>query len=331
MKAIVHDRYGSPDVLRLEDVDPPVPGDHDVLVRVRAASVNARDWHLMRGDPYLARVTGGFGIRRPKSKIRGTDFAGRVEAVGRAVTRLRPGDEVFGQAPGAFAEYACAPDDRVDRKPPDLTFEAAAALPTAGITALFGLRDVARLQPGQRILVNGASGGVGLFAVQLAKAYGAVVTAVCSTRNVELVGEQGADHVVDYTRDDFARAGQRHDVVLDLVGNRSLADLQRVLTPTGLLLLSGGGVSEGGSLVGPMGLILRAAMVRRFVRQRLVVLMPKENLEALVALRQLAESGSITPVIERTYPLAATADAIRCMEVEHARAKLVITVSESIS
>jgi NADPH:quinone reductase-like Zn-dependent oxidoreductase len=326
MKAITQDRYGSPDVLRLEDLDRPAPGDHEVLVRVHAASVNARDWHLMRGDPYLARVVGRLGVRAPRDRIRGTDFAGRVEAVGRAVTRLRPGDEVFGQASGAFAEYVCVPQDRVAPKPANLTFEEAAALPTAGITAVFGLREVADLRPGQRLLINGASGGVGLFAVQLAKARGADVTAVCSSRNADLVTAHGADRVIDYTRDDFARTDLRYDVVLDLVGNRSLADLRRVLTPTGLLLVSGGGVSNGGSLVGPMALMIKANALSRFVRQRLVVLIPKEDGEALEALRELAEAGALRPVVERTYPLAATADAIRHMEVEHVRSKLVITV-----
>jgi NADPH:quinone reductase-like Zn-dependent oxidoreductase len=326
VKAIVQDRYGSPDVLRLEDVDQPVPGDRDVLVRVHAASVNARDWHFMRGDPYLARLSGGMGVRRPSPRVRGTDFAGRVEAVGRAVTRLRPGDAVFGEFPEAFAEYDCAPEDVVEPKPANLTFEQAAAIPLAANTALVGLRDDARLQPGQRILINGASGGVGTFAVQLAKAFGAHVTAVCSTRNVELVGGLGADEVVDYTRDDFVRAGRRFDVVLDLVGNRSLRELRRVLTPEGALILSGGGVSKGGSLVGPMGLMSRAMLVSRFVRHRIVVLIAKPSQANLATLRELAGSGAMTPVIDRTYPLSATADAIRYLETEHARAKVVITV-----
>lgn len=326
MKAIVQDRYGSPEVLRLEDVDPPVPGDRDVLVRVHAASVNARDWHFMRGDPYLARLSAGMGARRPKPRVRGTDFAGRVEAVGPAVTRLRPGDEVFGESPEAFAELVCAPEDLVERKPANLTFEQAAATPLAANTALVGLRDDAHLQPGQRILINGASGGVGTFAVQLSKVYGAEVTAVCSSRNVELVAGLGADHIVDYTRDDFVRAGRRHDVVLDLVGNRSLAELRRVLTPEGTLVLSGGGVSKGGSLVGPMGLMSRALLVSRFVRHRIVVLVAKPGRANLATLRELAEAGKLTPVIDRSYPLTATADAIRYLETEHARAKVVITV-----
>ncbi|NUJ99692.1 NAD(P)-dependent alcohol dehydrogenase [Streptomyces lunaelactis] len=324
MKAIVQDRYGSPDVLELREVDKPVVADHEVLVRVRTAAVNARDWHLMRGDPYLARLVLGFG--RPKTKIRGTDFAGQVEAVGKDVNRFRPGDEVFGEADGAFAEYVCAPDDVVEPKPANLTFEQAAALPLAGNTALMGLRDLGRVQPGQTVLVNGASGGVGTFAVQIAKAFGAEVTGVCSTRNVDLVRSVGADHIVDYTREDFTRNGRPYDVVLDLVGNRSLAECRRALTPAGTLVLSGGGVSEGGSLVGPMGLILRGQALSRFVSQRLLVLTATPNKENLAALRELAESGKVTPVIDRTYPLREVPEAIRYLEVEHAHAKVVITV-----
>jgi NADPH:quinone reductase-like Zn-dependent oxidoreductase len=324
MKAIVQDRYGSPEVLELREVDKPVVADHEVLIRVHAAAVNARDWHVMRGDPYLARLVLGFG--RPKVKIRGTDFAGRVEAVGKDVKRFRPGDEVFGEADGAFAEYVCASDDVVEPKPASLTFEQAAVVPLAGNTALMGLRDLGGVQPGQKVLVNGASGGVGTFAVQIAKSFGAEVTGVCSTRNVDLVRSLGADHVIDYTREDFPRNGQRYDVVLDLVGNRSLTECRRALTPAGTLVLSGGGVSGGGSLVGPMGLILRGQALSRFVRHRLLVLTATPSKENLAALRELAESGKITPVIDRTYPLSEVPEAIRYLEVEHARAKVVITV-----
>jgi len=326
MKAIVQDRYGSPDVLRLTEVLRPEPGDSEVLVRVQAASVNAKDWHVMRGDPYIARLASGFGLRTPKTRTPGTDFAGRVEAVGPAVTRFKPGDEVFGDAPGTFAEYACAAEDRVERRPDNLTPEQAAAIPLAANTALIGLRDVARLEPGSSLLINGASGGVGTFAVQLAKAYGADVTAVCSTRNVDLVRSLGADHVIDYTREDFARGDRRYDVVLDLVGNRSLADLRRPLVPAGMLVLSGGGVSKGGSLIGPLGLMARGLALARFVRHRIVFLMAPISLANLTELKRLAESGTITPVIDRTYPLAQAPDAIRYVEVEHARAKVVVTV-----
>ncbi|NUT52303.1 MAG: NAD(P)-dependent alcohol dehydrogenase [Saccharothrix sp.] len=331
MKAIVQDRYGSSDLLRLEEVDTPTPGDDEVLVRVRAAAVNAADWHIMRGDPRLARLAmpAAFGWSGPKRKIRGRDVAGVVEAVGARVTRWRPGDEVFadlGFADGAFAEYVCAPADLVARKPAGLTFEQAAAIPTAGNTALIGVRDLGRVGEGQRVLVNGASGGVGTFAVQLAKSRGAEVTAVCRTRNVELLRSIGADHVVDYSTEDFAAGGRRYDVVFDLVGNRKLADLRRVLAPEGTLVLSGGGVSDGGSLVGPMGLGVAATLVGRFVRQRLVQLNVAPNRENLEELARLAEAGEVVPVIDRTYPLTEAPEAVRYLELEHARAKVVVTV-----
>ena len=324
MKAIVQDRYGSPGVLELREVDKPVVADDEVLVRVHAASVNARDWHIMRGDPYLARLVFGFG--GPRTKIRGSDFAGRVEAVGRNVKRFRPGDDVFGEADGAFAEYVCAPENVLEPKPAELSFEQAAAVPLAGNTALMGLRDLGGVQPGQRVLVNGASGGVGIFAVQIAKAFGAEVTGVCSTRNLELVRSTGADHVIDYTVEDFTQNGQRYDVVFDLVGNRSLTECRRALTPAGRLVLSGGGVSEGGSLIGPMGLILKGQVMSRFVRHRLLVLTATPSTENLAALRELAEAGKLAPVIDRTYPLSEVPEAIGYLEVEHARAKVVISV-----
>ena len=326
MKAIVQDRYGSPDVLRFADVDPPRPVGDQVLVRVHAAALNARDWHVLRGDPYIARPSADLGWRRPNERIRGTDFAGTVEAVGPAVTRFQPGDEVYGDAPGAFAEYVCAPEHRIESKPANLTFEQAAAMPLAANTALIGIRDVAKLQPGQEILINGASGGVGTFAVQLAKAYGANVTGVCSSRNLELVRSAGADELIDYTTTDFAREDRRYDVVLDLVGNRSLSDLRRVLKPGGLVVLSGGGVYKGGSLVGPMGLMIRGTLLSPFVGRRIVLLTAKTSQENLETLREFAEAGKVVPVIDRTYPLAATADAMRYLEGEHARAKVVVTV-----
>jgi NADPH:quinone reductase-like Zn-dependent oxidoreductase len=324
MKAIVHDRYGSPDVLRLADVDQPVPADNEVLVRVRAASVNARDWHTMRGDPYLARLT--FGLRGPKVRIRGTDFAGQVEAVGSGVTGFRPGDEVYGEAPGAFAQFVSVPEGVIGPKPASVSFEQAAAIPLAGNTALMGLRDLADTRPGRRVLINGASGGVGTFAVQLARSFGAHVTGVCSTRNIELVRSLGADHVIDYTRDDFTRDGHRYDVVFDLVGNRSLADLRRALTSTGTLILSGGGVSEGGSLVGPIGLVVKGQLLSRFVRHRVVTLSATPSAANLATLRDLVEAGSLTPIIDRTHTLSETAEAIRYIEEDHARAKVVLTV-----
>lgn len=324
MKAIVQDRYGSPDVLELREVDQPVAADNEVLVRVHAAAVNARDWHVMRGDPYLARMAMGFS--KPKMKIRGTDFAGRVEAIGLGVKRFRPGDEVYGEVDGAFAEYLCVTDDAVEPKPANLTFEQAAAVPLAGNTALMGLRDLGRVKPGQQVLVNGASGGVGTFAVQIAKSFGAEVTGVCSKRNVDLVRSIGADHAIDYTRQDFTSNGRRYDVVFDLVGNRSLTEFRRALTPAGTLILSGGGVSNGGSLIGPIGLIIKGQLLSRFVRHRLLTLTAKPSKENLATLRELAESGKVTPVIDQTYPLSKAPEAIRYLEVEHARAKVVITV-----
>ncbi|NUT54320.1 MAG: NAD(P)-dependent alcohol dehydrogenase [Saccharothrix sp.] len=328
MKAIVQHRYGSPDVLLLSEVDRPAPAAGEVLVRVRAATVNARDWHVMRGDPYLARLMPGvMGPRGPRVAIRGTDFAGVVEAVGAGVTRFRPGDEVYGEVDGAFAEYVCAPEDVVDRKPATLSFDQAAALPLAANTALMGLRDEGRVRAGQRVLVNGASGGVGTFAVQIGKWLGAEVTAVCGARNVDLVASLGADHVIDYRQDDFTRDEGRYDVVFDLVGNRTLTALRRALKAGGTLVLSGGGVSTGGSLVGPMGLILRAKSASAFIRaHRVRVLEARPSAANLATLRELAEAGTVVPVIDRAYPLAEVPDAIRYVEDEHARAKVAITV-----
>ncbi|MET9390431.1 NAD(P)-dependent alcohol dehydrogenase [Streptomyces sp. NPDC006624] len=325
MKAVVQDRYGSADTLEFREVDRPVPGAGEVLVRVHAASVNAYDWHFMRGDPLLGR--GMMGLRRPRNPVRGRDFAGRVEALGPGVTGLAPGDEVYGEADGTFAEFVCARTGELGPKPANLTFEQAAAVPLAANTALMALRDVALVRPGQSVLVNGASGGVGTFAVQLGKAFGAEVTAVCSARNAELVRSLGADRVVDYAREDFTRAGRRFDVVLDLVGNRSLGELRRALSPTGTLVLSGGGVYEGGSAVGPMGLFLKRRFLAPFARgQRWLEVSARQSTAHLATLRDLAESGKIAPVVERTYPLAEAAEAIRYLEVEHARAKVVVTV-----
>jgi NADPH:quinone reductase-like Zn-dependent oxidoreductase len=324
MKAIVQDRYGPPDVLRLEDVDVPAVGANDVLVGVRAASVNAADWHTMRGDPLLARFS--FGVRRPKARIRGHDIAGVVEAVGAEVTHVRPGDRVFadlGFAGGAFAEYACAPAELVETMPSGLEFEEAAALPLAGGTALQGVRDAGAVRPGHRVLINGASGGVGTFAVQIAVALGAEVTAVCSAANADLARSLGATQVVDYARE---QASGRYDLVLDLVGNRSLGELRRLVAPEGTLVLSGGGVFEGGSLFGPMGLFIKAAVASRVRRDRVVTLNTGPSRQTLAALRDLVESGQVRPVVERTYTLADVPEAIRRLEVEHARAKIVISV-----
>jgi NADPH:quinone reductase-like Zn-dependent oxidoreductase len=332
VKAIVQDRYGSPDVLSLTDVDRPLPAENELLVRIHAASVNAHDWHIMRGDPYLARLMlpAALGRRGPKHRIRGRDFAGQVVTVGAGVRGFKPGDEVYGDlgnADGAFAEYVCVPGNgAVEPKPANLSFEQAAALPLAAATALAGLRDLGQVQPGQQVLINGASGGVGTFAVQLSKALGAEVTGVCSTRNVDGVRSIGADHVLDYAQDDFTRQSRHFDVILDLVGNRSLTDCRRVLTPTGTLVLAGGGVWNGGNLIGPVGLIIRGQLLSRLVHHRLLVLSEAPGREHLATLRELCEAGKITPVIERTYPLREVPEAIRYLETEHARAKVVITV-----
>jgi NADPH:quinone reductase-like Zn-dependent oxidoreductase len=337
MKAIAQDRYGGPEVLEFRDVEKPTTGPSDVLVRVHAASVNARDWHIMRGDPYIVRLTTPalFGRTGPKMKVRGSDFSGRVESVGSAVTSFRPGDEVYGdvgEPDGAFAEYLVAPEHLVERKPQNLSFEQAAAVPVAGNTALMGVRDAGRLQAGQHLLINGASGGVGTFAIQLARVFGAEVTAVCSTRNADLVRALGADHVIDYTRDDFASGSVRYDVLFDLVGNRSLADCRRAVKPGGILVLSGGGTSHGGSLFGPMGHFIQAMVLSKFLsRPRLVILSTAPNRENLATLNGLLENGQVVPAIDRTYSLDQTREALRYVEVEHARAKVAISVDSATS
>ncbi len=327
MKAIVQDNYGGPERLRFEDVDIPVPGRGEVLIRVRAASLNAYDWHVMRGDPYLMRAA--MGLARPGRRIRGRDVAGEIADVGPDVTDFNKGDEVFADpshAQGAFAEYVCVPQRFVAPKPANLTFAESATLPLAAGTALVCLRD-SGLTSGQRILINGASGGVGTFAVQLAKAIGAEVTAVCSSRNTDLVAGLGADHVIDYTTGDFIKTPRRYDVLLDLVGNRRLRDLLGLLTPTGTLVLSGGGVSTGGSLIGPMPLFVRGKMLAPFLRgRRLIAPTPDPSRETLDELRHLTETGQVIPAIDRTFPLADAAAAIRYLETDHARAKVVLTV-----
>jgi NADPH:quinone reductase-like Zn-dependent oxidoreductase len=320
MKAIVQDGYGSPDVLRLKDIDRPRVGDGDVLVRVHAAALNAGDYFIMRGVPVLIRMT--MGLRRPRdSRVAGWDVAGLVEAVGSAVTRVRPGDEVFGacgQTGGAFAEYACLPANRLAPKPANLNFEQAAAVPVAGCTALRGLRDAGRLRAGQKVLINGASGGVGTFAVQIAKALGADVTGVCSTRNVDLVRSIGADHVVDYTQEDFTRSGPRYDLILDNVGSRSFSDYRRALAPQGTLVPNTGHAG--------MSYVIKAFVLSAFVRQQERPFVADTNTEDLVLLKDLVEAGKVTPVIDRTYPLSETPEAVGYVGLGHARGKVVITV-----
>ena len=331
MKAIAHDGYGPPDDLALRDVEMPRVEDSSVLLRVRAASVNPLDWHLMRGEPSFMRMMGG---KNPIGRIPGADVAGQVEAVGAKVTTLRPGDEVFGTCRGAFAEYARSDDKSLVKKPARLTWEQAAAIPIAGCTALQGLRDHGRLQPGQSVLINGAAGGVGTFAVQIAKVLGADVTGVCSTRNLELVRSLGADQVVDYTAEDFTRGDRRYDLILQVSGNRSRVQMRRALTPRGALVVIGGGTGreeedekgEGG-LLELVTLMLKGHLLSRFMRPRQLMFMARIRNADLNFIAGLIETGTLTPVIDRTYPLADAAEAVRYLETGHARGKVVVTVA----
>src|SRR3954454_8766312 len=326
VKAIVQERFGSPDVLQFVDTDQPAIGPADVLVRVHAAALNPYDWHIMRGDPYVARLMGAVGLTKPKPRIAGVDGAGRVEAVGANVRGLRPGDEVLGRFEGAFAEYARAEADLVVPKPARLTFEQAAALTMSGQTALRAIRDAGQVHAGQRVLVNGAAGGVGSFAVQIAAALGAEVTGVCSTRNVDLVRSVGAAHVIDYMNDDFTDGRTQYDVIHDNVGNQPLRRLRRALTPTGTLVTNAGG-SPRGQVFGPIGGILRVLAVNGFVRQRLRPLPDKWTREHLLAVIEFIEAGHVTPVVGRTYALADTAAGLRYLEEGHARGKVTVAVT----
>ncbi|MGH8776275.1 MAG: NAD(P)-dependent alcohol dehydrogenase [Jiangellaceae bacterium] len=323
MKAMVRDRNGSPDILRLEDVNMPVIGPDDVLVRVHAAGVDQGVWHIVTGLPYRVRVA-GYGVRRPKSRVAGMDIAGTVEAVGANVTRFKPGDEVFGTSDGSLAEYARASQDAVVRKPARLTFEQAAAVPVSACAALQGLRDRGEITEGQRVLVIGAGGGVGTFAVQLAKVFGAHVTGVCSTAKVDLVRSLGADDVVDYTREDFAARSRRYDLILDTAGNRPLSRLRRALTPEGTLVIIGAEV--GGRWLGGVDRQLRAALLSPFVGQRLRILLSKEGPADLELLGEMIKAGTVTPVVDRTFPLSEVPEAIRYLRDGKARGKVVITV-----
>jgi NADPH:quinone reductase-like Zn-dependent oxidoreductase len=325
MRAVVYCDYGTADVLRLEDVAKPVPGDDELLVRVHAAGVNPLDWHYMRGTPYVMRLSSG--LRKPKDTRVGVDYAGTVEAVGRNVTRFKPGDEVFGGRSGALAQYVAVRQDRaVALKPANVSFEQAGAVAIAATTALQGLRDAGRVQPGDKVLINGASGGVGTFAVQIAKAMGAEVTGVCSTRNVELVRSLGADHVIDYTRDDYSAGGQRYDVILDNVGNRSLSENRRVLAPEGRYVLIGGGGPDDGHWIGPFVKPIQAALMSPFVSQDMGMLLAKLSNEDVNRLAELMRSGAVTPVIDRRYRLQEAAEAIRYLEQGRARGKVVVTM-----
>jgi NADPH:quinone reductase-like Zn-dependent oxidoreductase len=321
MKAVVQEEYGSPDKLELRDVDKPEVGDDGVLVRVRAAAVNALDWRVMRGLPYIVRISEG--RRRPENPIRGIDLAGHVEAVGKNVTEFKPGDEVFGERPRAFAEYILGKEEHFAHKPASITFEQASTLGCAGLTALQGLRDKAQVKPGQKVLINGAAGGVGTFSVQIAKSFGADVTAVCHTHNVEMVRSIGAARVIDYTQEDFTKTKERYDVVFDNVGNRSLRRLRRILTPSGTLVFVG---APHFRFVAPLFRILGAVVVSRFSKQKLLPFLATHSKDDLLVLKELVESGSVTPVIDRTYPLSEVPEAIRYLEKGHARGKVVITV-----
>lgn len=323
MKAMVHRCYGSPDVVKLEDVAKPVVADNEVLIRVHAASINPLDWHFMLGKPFIMRPMTGLGA--PRNIRLGVDYAGTVEAVGKKVTRYKPGDEVFGGATGAFAEYVTAQDDgELALKPANMSFEQAAAVPIAAVTALQALRDEGKVQAGQKVLVNGASGGVGTFAVQIAKAFGAEVTGVCSARNVALVRSIGADHVIDYTREDFSADLQRYDLIIDTVGNRSLREYRRVLTPRGTLVMIGGSSEDFGfSFVSGY---LKTRLMAKFVSQKMGFFLARLNHEDLDAMRDLMQSGKVTPVIDRTFPLSQAPEAIRYLQGGHARGKVVLTV-----
>ena len=319
MQAITQDSYGTHDVLELTNIDKPEIADSEVLVRVQAASVHVGDWILMTGSPFIMRLA--TGLRKPKNRVPGTDIAGTVEAVGSGVTQLRPGDEVFGWCAGAFAEFARATEDHFVKKPENLTFEQAAAIGVFASTALQLLRDDGRVQPGQKVLINGASGGVGTFAVQIAKAFGAEVTGVTSTKNVEMVRSIGADHVIDYTRDDFTAGAERYDLILDNVGNHSMAQTRRALTSTGTLISNGGGHADG-----KLGRTVRAMLVSMFVRQQAGPTVKTQNRDDLVALKSLVESGAVTPVIDQTYALRETPKALDHVAVGHARGTVVIAV-----
>jgi NADPH:quinone reductase-like Zn-dependent oxidoreductase len=325
IKAVVQDTYGPLDVLETREIDRPEIGDEEALVRVRAAGVNPADWAIMGGLPYIARPV--YGLRKPKNAVRGTDVAGTVEAVGAGVRRLPPGEDVFGWCGGlggAFAEYASVSEDALELKPANLTFEQDAAVPTAGFVALQALRDHGNVRAGQKVLINGASGGIGTFAVQIAKALGAEVTGVCSTRNVDMVRSIGADHVIDYTREDFTRMDRRYDFILDNVANHSMSDLRRALTRTGTLVPNGGGFDNhwfAGS-----GRVVSAHVLNRFVSHTLRPFLVSPNLEDLVILKELIEAGKVTPVIDRTYPLSEAPEAVGHVGGGHARGKVAVSV-----
>lgn len=322
MKAAVYTRYGPPDVVQIKDFEKPVPKDNEVLIKIRAASVNPYDWHFMRGTPYVVRILAG--LRKPKDTRLGVDVAGQVEAVGRNITQFKPGDPVFGTCKGAFAEYACASEQALVSKPANVTFEQAASVPVAALTALQGLRDKGRIQPGQKVLINGAAGGVGTFAVQIAKSFGAEVTGVCSTRNVDMVRSIGADRVIDYTQEDFTKSGQNYDLLLDNVGNHSLSACRRVLNPKGIYIAVGGPSDPW--MIRPLARAITALLLTLFVSQKLLMVLTKPSKKDLDIIRELMGAGKVTPIIDRRYSLSAVPEAIRYLEEGHARGKVVVTL-----
>ena len=322
MRAAVHRCYGSPDVVRIETLAKPIPADHELLIRVQASSVNPYDWHMMSGEPYLLRPSSGWGA--PQDISLGKDFAGTVEAVGKLVTGFKPGDEVFGLGSGAFAQYLRSPDSTVVMKPANVTFDEAAAVPIAGLTALQGLRDQGQLRSGQKVLINGAGGGVGTFAVQIAKALGAEVTAVTNSGSLELVRSIGADHVIDYTHEDFTLRPEQYNLILDLAGNHPLSAYRRVLTPDGTYVIAGD--TSKGRWTGPVASLGKTLVVAKFVKQKLVAFIADINQADLATLADMLQTGKVKPVIDRRYPLEQIAAAIRYQQTGHARGKVVVTV-----
>ena len=328
MKAVVYTEFGPPDVLQIKDINKPVPKDNEVLVKVRAASINPYDWHMIRGTPFIMRAMMA-GLRKPKDPRVGIDCAGTVEAVGKEVTQFKPGDDVFGGKSGALAEYLCVPaDGGVALKPANVTFEQAAGVQVAGCTALQALRDSGKVQPGQKVLINGASGGVGTFAVQIAKSFDAYVTGVCSTRNVELVRSLGADHVVDYTKEDFTKSDERYHVIVDNVGTQPLSGFRDVLKPKGIYIMIGAGGPDEGGLIGPMGRLIQALLMSPFISQKMGMMMAKVSQSDLKALADLMQAGKVTTVIDRTYPLSEIREAMRYLETGRARGKVIITIAQ---
>ena len=328
MKAVVYNEFGPPDVLQIQEIDKPVPKENEVLVKVRAASVNPYDWHMIRGTPFLMRAMMA-GLRKPKDPRVGIDCAGTVEAVGQQVTQFRPGDGVFGGKTGALAEYLCIPaDGGVALKPANVSFEQAAGVQVAGCTALQALRDSGKVQPGQNVLINGASGGVGTFAVQIAKSLGAQVTGVCSARNVELVRSLGADHVIDYTKEDFTKSDARYDLIIDNVGTQPLSGFRRILKPKGIYLMIGAGGPDEGGLVGPMGRLMRALLMSPFISQKMGMMMAKVSQSDLGVLADLMQAGKVTTVIDRIFPLSEVREAVRYLETGRARGKVIVTIAK---